>query len=150
MYPSGLLNVWIIITANIFSAYYAPGGSDSKESACNAGDLGSIPGLGRTPGEGHGNSLQYSCLENPVDGGKPGGLPSMGLQRVRHDWATKHSTAQVLSSSLVYREDITYTALLFAFFSQQWTMNNGFSCQKIKIMHYHFNRHILYHCLNVS
>ena len=42
-----------------------PGGSDSKEPACNAKDLGSIPGLGRSPGEGHGNTLQYSCLENP-------------------------------------------------------------------------------------
>ena len=42
-----------------------PGDSDSKESACNAGDLGSIPGLGRSPGGGHGNSLQYSCLKNP-------------------------------------------------------------------------------------
>ena len=42
-----------------------PGGSDGKESACNAGVLGSIPGLGRSPGGGHGNSLQYSCLENP-------------------------------------------------------------------------------------
>ena len=41
------------------------GGSDSKESACNAGDLGSIPELGRSPGGGHGNPLQYSCLENP-------------------------------------------------------------------------------------
>ena len=40
-------------------------GSVSKESACNAGDLGSIPGLGRFPGGGHGNPLQYSCLENP-------------------------------------------------------------------------------------
>ena len=42
-----------------------PGGSISKESACNAGDLGLIPGLGRSPREGHGNPLQYSCLENP-------------------------------------------------------------------------------------
>ena len=42
-----------------------PGGSDGKESACNAGDLGSIPGLGRSPGGGHGSPLQYSCLENP-------------------------------------------------------------------------------------
>ena len=41
-----------------------PGGSDGKESACNEGDLGSIPGLGRSPGGGHGNPLQYSCLEN--------------------------------------------------------------------------------------
>ena len=41
------------------------GGSDSKESTCNAGDLDSIPGLGRSPGGGHGNPLQYSCLKNP-------------------------------------------------------------------------------------
>ena len=46
-----------------------PGGSDSKASAHNAGDLGSIPGLGRSPGEGNGNPLQYSCLENSIDGG---------------------------------------------------------------------------------
>ena len=46
-----------------------PGGSDSKESAYNAGDLGSIPGSGRSPGEGNGYPLQYSCLENPMDRG---------------------------------------------------------------------------------
>ena len=44
-----------------------PGGSDDKEPACNAGDLGSIPGLGRSAGEGNGYPLQYSGLENPVD-----------------------------------------------------------------------------------
>ena len=44
-----------------------PGDSDGKESACNAGDLGSIPGSGRSPGEGNGYPLQYSCLENPMD-----------------------------------------------------------------------------------
>ena len=106
--------------------------SDSKESACSAGDWGSIPGSGRSPGEGNGNPLQYSCLKNPRDReawwaavygvakswtrlsdftctfhfhalekemathssvlawripgtGKPGGLPSMGSHRVRHD-----------------------------------------------------------------
>ena len=42
-------------------------GSTGKESACNAGDLGSIPGLGRSSGEGNDNPLQYSCLENPMD-----------------------------------------------------------------------------------
>ena len=42
-----------------------PSGSDGKESACNLGDLGLIPGLGRSPGGGRGNPLQYSCLENP-------------------------------------------------------------------------------------
>ena len=46
-----------------------PAGSDSKESACNAGDLGLIPRLGRPPGGGHGNPVQYSCQENPVDRG---------------------------------------------------------------------------------
>ena len=45
------------------------GGSDGKGSAYNVGDLGSIPGWGRSPGEGNGNPLQYSCLENPMDGG---------------------------------------------------------------------------------
>ena len=45
------------------------GGSDAQESAYSAGDLGSIPGLGRAPGEGHGNPLQYSCLENSMDRG---------------------------------------------------------------------------------
>ena len=46
-----------------------PGGSDGKASACNAGDPGSIPGSGRSPGERNGNPLQHSCLENPMDGG---------------------------------------------------------------------------------
>ena len=45
-----------------------PGGSEVKASTCNEGDLGSIPGSGRSPGERNGNPLQYSCLENPMDG----------------------------------------------------------------------------------
>ena len=44
-----------------------PDGSDGQESACNTADLGSIPGLGRSPGEGNGNPLQYPCLESPID-----------------------------------------------------------------------------------
>ena len=62
---------------------FGPDGSDNKESACNAGDLGSIPGLGRSPGGGHDNPLQYSCLKNPHE--DSGGLLSVGLQRVRHN-----------------------------------------------------------------
>ena len=46
-----------------------PGGSVGKESACNAGDLGSVPGSGRSPAGGHGSPLQSSCLENPMDRG---------------------------------------------------------------------------------
>ena len=52
-----------------FTALFGfPGGSEVKTSAPNAGDPGSIPELGRSPGEGNGNPLQYSCLENPMDG----------------------------------------------------------------------------------
>ena len=54
-----------------------PGGSEGKASACNAGDRGLIPGSGRSSGEGNGNSLQYSCLENPGTE-EPGGLQSRG------------------------------------------------------------------------
>ena len=61
------------------------GGSDGKESACNTGHQGSIPGLGRSPGEGHGNPLQYICLENPMDREETGGLQSIGLQNVGHN-----------------------------------------------------------------
>ena len=57
-----------------------------KKAAFSAGDSGSVSGLGRPLGEGNGNPLQYSCLENSVD--QPGGLQSMGSQRVRHDGVT--------------------------------------------------------------
>ena len=51
-----------------------PGGSDGKESACSAGDPGSIPGSGRSPGVGNGNPLQYSCLGNPMTRGAWGAI----------------------------------------------------------------------------
>ena len=57
-----------------------PGGSYGKETACSAGDLGSISGSGRSPGEGNGNPLQYSCLERISQTEEPGCLQSMGLQ----------------------------------------------------------------------
>ena len=56
-------------TLNLIKLWGFPSSSDSKASACNAGDRGSIPGLGRSPGEGNGNQLQYPCLENPMDRG---------------------------------------------------------------------------------
>ena len=60
-----------LVSLHLLSIYSVgfPGGSDGKASACNAGDPGSIPGSGRSPGEGNGNPLQHSCLENPVDRG---------------------------------------------------------------------------------
>ena len=60
-----------------------PGGSDGKESACNAGDPGSIPGLGRSPEEGNGNPLQYSWLENPRDRGAWGRAAVHGVAKSR-------------------------------------------------------------------
>ena len=66
------------------------GGSDSKASACNVGDLGLIPGSGRSPGEGNGNPLQYSCLESPMDRGAW--------------WATVHRVAK----SWAQLSDLTY------------------------------------------
>ena len=59
-------------TSSYYHCYFfcsVPGGSDGKESACNAGDVGSIPGLGRSPGGGNGNPVQYSCLGNLMDRG---------------------------------------------------------------------------------
>ena len=59
------------LPAIIYTSFVCfPSDSEVKASACNAGDLGSIPGLGRSPGEGNGNPLQYSCLENPMDRGQ--------------------------------------------------------------------------------
>ena len=63
----------------------SPGGSNSKESTHNVGDLGSIPVSGRSPGEGNGNPFKYSCLENFMSREEPGGLQFMGSQRVGHN-----------------------------------------------------------------
>ena len=75
-----------------FPSFYMgfPGGSDSKESACNARDLGSIPGSERSPGGGNGNPLQYSCLENSMDRGAWKATVH-GVTK-RHDWATNTIT----------------------------------------------------------
>ena len=62
-----------------------PGGSAGKEPVCNAGDLGSVPQSGRSPGGGRGNPLQYSCLGESPRTEKPGGLQSMGSQRVGYN-----------------------------------------------------------------
>ena len=63
-----LLNYLILLTTLLVHKGF-PGGSDSEVFACNVGDLGSTPESGRSPGEGNGNPLQYSCLENSMDGG---------------------------------------------------------------------------------
>ena len=74
-----ILKVLLDLTDMEFSITGITRGSDGKDSACSAGDLGLSPRLGRSPGEGTGNPLQYSCLENSWTE-KPGGLQSMGSQ----------------------------------------------------------------------
>ena len=91
------------------------GVSDTKKFACNAGDLGSIPGLGRSPAERNGNLLQYSCLENSMDSGR---LQSMGLQRVGHDGATKTwltQTHHVQSKTQILKISLYLSSLLLKF-----------------------------------
>ena len=83
-----LRKLWTFNVSFITQTYDFAGGSDGKASVYNPGDLGSIPGSGRFPGEGNGNPLQYSCLENPMDGGTWYRLLPVGLQRVGHDCAT--------------------------------------------------------------
>ena len=100
-----------------------PGGSEVKASACNVGDLGSIPGLRRSPGEGNGNPLQYSCLANPMDRGAWWAT----LHRVAKSWtrlsdftfwrscrsSQTHST--LTSSAIVVGAQIWITLLLHGF-----------------------------------
>ena len=73
-----------------------PGGSDGKVPACSAGDPGSIPGLGRSPGEGNGNPLQDSCLENPMDRGA-WQATVYGIARVECDLVTKPPPASLVA-----------------------------------------------------
>ena len=75
--------IWTIETSGGF-----PSGSDGKESACNTGDLDSVPESGRSPGEGNGNPSQYSCLENAMDKGAWQATVH-GVTRVGHDLVTK-------------------------------------------------------------
>ena len=87
-----------------------PGGSDCKESACNAGDLGSIPGSGRSPGGGRGNPLQHSCLENPVDRG----ATVHGVPKSR----TRLSHSHYLPPSISMHSFILHSYLLEACYPQ--------------------------------
>ena len=120
-----------------------PGGSDSKASACNVGDPGSIPGSGRSPGEGNDTPLQYSCRENPMDGGA-WWVQSTGLQRIGHNWAISlylsivtqlspslHFHAVKMGQQLKYREEcgvlcvmdrfLPWSLILRLFWGSIWT-----------------------------
>ena len=87
--PPFLISVWRMETMfySFLSSYAYPDGSEAKSPA-NAGDMGLIPGSGRSPGGGNGNLLQYSCLENPMNR-RTCWLQSLGSQRIEHDWVNK-------------------------------------------------------------
>ena len=95
-----------------------PGGSAGRESTCIEGDLGLIPGLGRSPGEAKGYPLQYSGLENPWTE-EPGRLQSMGWQRVGHDWVTFIFTFHQINKNKIYLNTFIfqYPMSLLRFFS---------------------------------
>ena len=97
-----------------------PGGSDGKEPACNAGDLGSILGLGRYPGGGHGNPLQYSCLENPhgqrsLEGYSPWGCKELDMTE---QLSIQHTHLHICSSLNHDFTSLFLTPLLQAMFTQ--------------------------------
>ena len=87
----GGLNCVNLVKLELYLPEGFPGGSVVENPPANAGDVGSIPGLGRSPGEGNGNPPQHSYLKNPSTE-EPGGLQSMGSQRAMHDLATKTTT----------------------------------------------------------
>ena len=90
-----------------------PGGSNGKESTCNAGDPGSIPGLGRSPGGGNGNPLQYSCLGNPKDRGAW--------------WATAYGVAKSQTQLI----EFYFHFHLFGY-AESWFQHAGSSFLKVK------------------
>ena len=98
-----------------------PGGSEGKVSACDAGNPGSIPGLGRFPGEGNGNRLQYSCLENPMDG-EACRLQSMVGYSL---WGRKDSDTNERLYFLSFTQDRTHSCRLYILTKSQEGGANG-------------------------
>ena len=106
-----------------------PGGSDGKVSVYNAGDQGSIPGLGRSPGEGNGNPLQYYCLENPMDRGAwQGTVHGVAKSRTRLSDFTFTSRNQVLSllavSFICKSQVMLHKQFLLVLFEHLWNLMN--------------------------
>ena len=97
-------------------------GSDSKESACNAGDQGSSPGSERSPREGNDYPLQISCLENSMTE-KPGGLQSMALQRVRYDRATNTPTNAHTHVLVTGASQTVFTFMVSFFLGKRYYFN---------------------------
>ena len=113
-----------------------PGSSMGKEFACNVGDMGSTPGSGRSPGEGHGNPLQYSCLENPIDGGRS--LGSYSPQRCKESdktEATEHTHIQTFEE--LDSGKYSFTNSPFLRFPKSHTLGSHLSWELLSTLHYH-------------
>ena len=116
---------YLYLVCFIFSISYSvlpfhlgfPRSSVGKESACSAGDPGLIPGLGRSPGEGNGNPLQHSCLENPIDRGARS-TTIHGVARVGHDLATK-SASSPFHLAYVFRFSVCFCYFSSNFYQMQ-------------------------------
>ena len=103
---SNFTNEWILILILLSNgAWGFPGGSMVKNLPANAGDSGSIPGLGRSPGEGNGNPLQYSCLGNPMDRGvwQATVCGVTKSQTQLRDWTTVNKWSSSISSLVLHR-----------------------------------------------
>ena len=110
--------IFVTICIVLFVLLGFPVGSEVKVSACNAGDTGLIPGLGRSLGEGNGNPLQYSCLENPMDRGAW--------------WATVHRVAKSQTQLSDFTFTFTFSFVLYKFCVSKFVKNFFlcYSCQQ--------------------
>ena len=108
-----------------------PGGASGKESASNAGDLGSIPGSGRSPGEGHGNPLPHSCLENPMDSGawcaSPQGHKELDMIEVTQ-YACTYKTGNQQEPAVQQRE---FYSMLYGDLNGKEIQKRGDICKQI-------------------
>ena len=132
---------YILCNPNYMTFWKMQNYRDRKESACNAGNLSSVPGLGRFPGEGNGYPLQYFCLENPKDRGA-WQTTVHGWQRVRHDCGTNSFTSVIWGSILCFlrvyhrewlQSDVYLMAGILSFLSSsrthhQLTICGGCNC----------------------
>ena len=109
-----IINHVMVYYSIVFVSMGFPSGSGGKESASNAGDLGSIPDLGRSPGRGHGNPHHYSCLENSHGEMSLAGYSPRG-HKVRHDWVTKHIHTVFVSIALLSQDTLKKKNYLYLF-----------------------------------
>ena len=112
--PRVFLKIFILLNTKYCKHTGFQGGSDSKESACNAGDPASIHRPGRSPGKGNGCAFQYSCPENSMDRGA-WRLQSTGSQKIGHDWAT---------NSFTNTQKITINYVIIFLFPSVWQIEH--------------------------